>query len=179
VLVVAERVQYYGKDGKLVTESLKDYARNAVREEYASLDAFLKTWSEADRKRVIMDELEQRGVFFQELAREVGRDFSAFDLVCHVAFDRPPLTRKERAKKVRADKSYFAKHGDAARAVLDALLDKYANEGVDDIEDIQMLKVRPLTGFGTPVEIIERFGGKDGYLKAVRELEAALYETAS
>ncbi len=178
VVVVAERVQYYGKDGKLITESLKDYARNAVREEYTSLDAFLKTWSEVARKRVIVDELEQRGVFFQELAREVGKDFSAFDLVCHVAFDRPALTRKDRAKRVR-ETSYFAKYGDAARAVLDALLTKYADEGVDDIEDIQMLKVRPLTGFGTPTEIIDRFGGKDGYVKAVRELEDALYETAS
>jgi type I restriction enzyme, R subunit len=178
VVVVAERVQYYGKDGKLITESLKDYVRNAVREEYKSLDAFLKTWSEADRKRAVVSELEQRGVFFQELAREVGKDFSAFDLVCHVAFDRPPLTRKERAKKVR-DKNYFTKYGDAARAVLDALLDKYADEGVDDIEDIQMLKVRPLTGFGTPTEIIERFGGKEAYVKAVRELEDVLYESAS
>jgi type I restriction enzyme R subunit len=178
VVVVAERVQYYGKDGKLITESLKDYVRNAVREEYKSLDSFLKKWSETDRKRVVVKELEERGVFFQELAREVGKDFSAFDLVCHVAFDRPPLTRKERAKKVR-ERDYFAKYGDAARAVLNALLDKYADEGVDDIEDIQMLKVRPLTGFGTPTEIIERFGGKDAYVKAVRELEDVLYETAS
>jgi type I restriction enzyme, R subunit len=178
VFVVAERVQYYGKDGKLITESLKDYVRNAVREEYTSLDAFLKTWSEAERKRAVVQELEERGVFFDELAREVGRDFSPFDLVCHVAFDRPALTRKERAKKVR-ETSYFAKYGDAARAVLDALLTKYADEGVDDIEDIQMLKVKPLTGFGTPVEIIERFGGKESYVKAVRELEDALYQSAS
>ncbi|MDP9001018.1 MAG: DEAD/DEAH box helicase family protein, partial [Myxococcota bacterium] len=173
VFVVAERVQYYGKDGKLITESLKDYVRNAVREEYASLDAFLKSWSEADRKRAVVQELEGRGVFFEELAREVGRDFSAFDLVCHIAFDRPPLTRKERASNVRR-KDYFTKYGEAARAVLDALLDKYANEGVDDIEDIQMLKVRPLSGFGTPIEILERFGGKDAYVKAVREREEVL-----
>jgi type I restriction enzyme R subunit len=118
-------------------------------------------------------ELEERGVFFQELAREVGRNFSAFDLVCDVVFDRPAVTRKERANRVR-EKNYFTKYGEAARAVLDALLDKYAN----DIEDIQMLKVRPLTGFGTPTEIIDRFGGKDAYVKAVRELEDALYEAS-
>ena len=98
--------------------------------------------------------------------------------VCHVAFDKPLLTRKERVKKVR-EKNYFTKYGEAARAVLDALLDKYADEGVDDIEDIQMLKVRPLTGLGTPTEIIQRFGGKEAYVKAVRELEDVLYETAS
>jgi type I restriction enzyme R subunit len=178
VSVAAERVQYYDKEGKLVTESLKDYVRNTVRKEFSSLDAFLKTWTEAERKRAIVLELEQRGIFFPELAREVGKDFSPFDLICHVAFDRPPMTRKERAKKVR-EKDYFKKYGEAARAVLNALLDKYADEGVDDIEDIQMLKVRPLTGFGTPTEIIQRFGGKDEYVKAVRELEDALYATAS
>jgi type I restriction enzyme R subunit len=178
VSVAAERVQYYSKEGKLITESLKDYVRTAVREEYSSLDAFLKTWTEADRKRAVVQELEQRGVFFQELAREVGKDFSAFDLICHVAFDRPPLTRRERAKKVR-EKDYFAKYGGQARAVLDALLDKYADEGVDDIENLQVLKVQPLTRFGTPIEIINAFGGKDEYLKAVRELEDALYNVAS
>jgi type I restriction enzyme R subunit len=178
VSVAAERVQYYDKEGKLVTESLKEYVRNTVRAEFVSLDAFLRSWSEADRKRAVVQELEARGIFFAELAREVGKDFSPFDLICHVAFDRPPLTRKERAKKVR-EKDYFNKYGAAARAVLDALLDKYADEGVDDIEDIQMLKVRPLTGFGTPTEIIQRFGSKDEYVKAVRELENALYATAS
>jgi type I restriction enzyme R subunit len=178
VSVAAERVQYYDKDGKLVTESLKDYVRKTVRQEYVSLDAFLRTWSDAERKRAIVDELEQRGIHFPDLAREVGKECSPFDLICHVAFDRPPLTRKERAKKVR-EKDYFSKYGPAARAVLDALLDKYADEGVDDIEDIQMLKVRPLTGFGTPTEIVEKFGGRDGYLKAVRDLERALYTAAS
>jgi type I restriction enzyme R subunit len=178
VSVAAERVQYYDKEGKLVTESLKDYVRNTIRQEFASLDAFLKTWSEADRKEAVIHELEERGIFFPELAREVGKDFSPFDLICHVAFDRPPLTRRERARKVR-EKDYFNKYGAAARAVLDALLDKYADEGVDDIEDIQMLKVRPLTGFGTPTEIIQRFGSKDEYVKAVRELENALYASAS
>ena len=177
VYVVAERVQYYGKDGKLITESLRDYTRNTIREKYASLDSFLKTWKESNRTQAIFKELEEQGVFFEELAKEVGKDLSAFDLVCHVAFDQPPLTRKERANNVRK-RSYFTKYGDAARAVLEALLDKFANENVDDIENIGVLKVQPLTTLGTPMEIIQRFGGKDEYLKAVRELEDELFNVS-
>lgn len=178
VYVVAERVQYYGKDGKLITESLREYARNAVREEFATLGDFLRSWSETDRKQALVDELADRGVFFEELAKDVGRDVSPFDIVCHVAFDQPPLTRRERANNVRK-RNYFARYGEAARAVLEALLEKYADEGVDDIEDIQVLKVQPLTRFGTPVEIVRQFGGREGYLRAVRELEATLYGTAA
>jgi type I restriction enzyme R subunit len=174
VSIVSERVQYYGKDGKLITESLRDYSRNAIREKYASLDAFLKSWRASDRKQAILKELEERGVFFEELAKDVGKDLSAFDLVCHVAFDQPTLTRKERANNVRK-RNYFTKYGDAARAVLEALLDKFANEHVDDIENVGVLKVQPLTTLGTPVELIERFGGKADYLRAVRELEDELF----
>ena len=177
VSIASERVQYYGKNGKLITESLRDYSRKAILGTYASLDAFLKTWKESDRKQAILKELEEQGVFFEELARDVGRDLSAFDLVCHVAFDQPPLTRKERASNVRK-RSYFTKYGDAARAVLEALLDKFANENVDDIENIGVLKVQPLTTLGTPIEIIQRFGSKDDYLKAVRDLEDELFKVA-
>jgi type I restriction enzyme R subunit len=178
VYVVAERVQYYDKNGKLITESLREYARSAVREEFSTLRDFLRTWSEADRKQAIVDELADRGVFFEELAKVVGKDISPFDIVCHVAFDQPPLTRRERAANVRK-KNYFARYSEVARAVLEALLQKYADEGVDDIEDIQVLKVQPLTRFGTPVEIIQQFGGKEQYLRAVRELEGHLYGTAA
>lgn len=177
VYIIAERIQYYGKDGKLITESLRDYSKNAIREKYANLDAFLKTWRKSDRKQAILKELEEHGVFFEELAKDVGKDLSAFDLICHVAFDQPPLTRKERANNVRK-RNYFTKHGDAARAVLEALLDKFANEDVDDIENIGVLKVQPLTTLGTPIEIIQRFGTKDDYLKAVLDLEDELF-TAS
>jgi type I restriction enzyme R subunit len=177
VYVVAERVQYYGKNGKLITESLRDYSRNAIREKYANLDAFLKTWKESDRKQAILKELEEQGVFFEDLANEVGKDLSAFDLVCHVAFDQPTLTRKERASNVRK-RNYFTKYGPAARAVLEALLDKFANEQVDDIENIGVLRVQPLTSLGTPIEIIGHFGSKDDYLKAVRDLEDEIF-TAS
>jgi type I restriction enzyme, R subunit len=177
VSVAAERVQYLSWNGKLITESLRDYSRNTIRRNYASLDSFLKTWKESDRKQAILLELEEQGVFFEELAKAVGKDLSAFDLVCHVAFDQPTLTRKERANNVRK-RNYFTKYGDAARAVLEALLDKFANENVDDIENIGVLKVQPLTTLGTPIEIIQRFGGKDAYLAAVRELEDALFMTA-
>ena len=177
VYVASERVQYYGKNGQLVTESLRDYARSAVREEYASLDGFLKSWTAAERKQAIVDELAARGVFFEELARDVGKEYGAFDLVCHIAFDRPPLTRRERAARVRQG-DYFAKYGAAARAVLEALLDKYADEGVDDIEDIRVLQVQPLTKLGTAMEIVKRFGDRGAYLAAVHGLEAELYKAS-
>lgn len=176
VFVVAERVQYMGKDGKLISESLRDFSRKAIREKFASLDSFLKTWSEADRKQAIVKELAEQGVFFEELAREVGKNMSAFDVVCHVAFDQPALTRRERARKVRKT-TYFEKFGEAARAVLEALLDKFEHDNVDDIEDIRVLQVQPISELGTPIELVKRFGGKAPYVAAVRGLEDELYDT--
>ena len=177
VFVVAERVQYYGPDGKLITESLRDYTRRRVTARYATLDDFLQRWSAAERKEAILRELEEQGVLLDALAEEVGRDYDPFDLVCHVAFDRPPLTRRERAERVRK-RDYFARYGEKARAVLDALLDKYADEGIETIESVEVLRVRPLSELGTPVELIRSFGSKEEYLEAVRELERALYAAA-
>jgi type I restriction enzyme R subunit len=174
VSVLAERVQYYGADGRLITESLTDYTRKKVHAEYATLDAFLKKWSAADQKEAILAELEEQGVLFAELAEQVGKDFDPFDLVCHVAFDQPPLTRRERAENVKK-RNYFARYGDQARAVLEALLEKYADEGIETIEDPSVLKVQPLDKFGTPVEIIRLFGGAEKYRTAIKELESALY----
>ncbi len=125
-----------------------------------------------------MEELAAKGVFLDELAEQVGRDYDAFDLVCHVAFDQPPLTRKERAEKVKK-RDVFAKYGDKARAVLDALLQKYADSGIKSVESLEILKVDPLTSFGTPVEIVSLFGGRPAYLAAIRALEAALYQAAA
>jgi len=178
VRVATERVQYLDEHGKLITESLKDYSRKTVRKAYASLDAFLTVWNDAERKQVILEELAAKGVFLDELAEQVGRDYDAFDLVCHVAFDAPPLTRKERADKVKK-RNVFAKYGEKARAVLDALLQKYADSGITSVESLEILKVDPLTTFGTPVEIVSFFGGKPAYLAAVRELETALYGEAA
>lgn len=174
VKVIAERVQYFDADGKLITESLKDYTRKAIAKDFASLDDFLKCWSSADKKQAIVEELAQEGVFFEALAEEIGKDCDPFDLLCHVAWDMPPLTRRERADRVKK-RNYFAKYGEQARRVLEALLDKYADRGVGQIEEIQILTVVPFTQFGTPIEILRAFGGRDGYQRAVQELTQSLY----
>ena len=177
VFIISERVQYYGSDGALITESLKDFTRKTIQAEYASLDQFLQKWSSADKKQTILAELEKHDVLFEELAEQVGKDFDPFDLICHVAFDQPPLTRKERAENVKK-RNYFAKYGDKARAVLEALLDKYADEGIEHIETTDILRVHPLNKLGTPLEIIKLFGTKEKYELAVRDLESALYTLA-
>ena len=177
VWLVSERVQYYGKDGKLITESLNDYTRKAVQKNFASLNDFLNRWTSADKKQAIIEELENEGVLLEALADEVGKDFDAFDLVCHVAFGQKPLTRRERAEKVKK-RNYFAKYEEKARAVLVTLLDKYADEGLNNIEDPKVLKIQPFDQYGTPSEIIQAFGGRDNYFAAVRELEENIYSAA-
>jgi type I restriction enzyme R subunit len=174
VTVATERVMYLDANGSLITESLKDYTRKSILGSFANLDAFLARWQGAERKQVVIDELLAHGVFLDEVAAMVGRDYDAFDLICHVAFDRPPLTRRERAAQVRK-RDVFARFGEPARAVLAALLDKYCEAGISSLESLDILKVDPLRGFGTPLEILKRFGGKDQYLQALRELEVALY----
>jgi type I restriction enzyme R subunit len=176
--VVAERVQYFDKDGNLITESLRDYTRRTVQAEYRSLDDFLRRWKEADRKEAIVDELKERGVLLEAVEEEVGRDLDVFDLICHVAFDQPAVTRGERAETVKRS-DYFARYGDQARAVLEALLDKYADQGVDALADIELLKLEPFPALGTPVELVRAFGGRDGYMEAVRDLDAALHDRAA
>jgi type I restriction enzyme R subunit len=178
VTVVAERVQYYGNDGKLITESLRSYTKKNVLTEFTSLDSFLTRWNQADQKQAIIEEMENQGVFFEALADEVGKGLDPFDMVCHVAFDQPPLTRRERADNVRK-RDFFTKYGEQARAVLNALLEKYADEGIAPIEDIGVLRVQPLNQFGTPVEIVKLFGGRDEYVNAIRELESLLYGAAA
>nr|WP_243684394.1 type I restriction-modification enzyme R subunit C-terminal domain-containing protein [Methanosarcina barkeri] len=172
--VVIERTQYYGPDGKLITESLKDYTRKTLLKDFESLDSFLKYWNEAEKKQEIISELEERGVLFDALAEEVGKDLDPFDLICHVAFDRPPMSRKERADRVKKS-DYFSKYGENAQEVLDALLDKYADDGIEDLESLNVLKVQPFDRMGTPLEIIKRFEGKNNYLEAVKGLENQIY----
>jgi len=178
VKVAAERVQYFDANGKLITESLKEYTRKALAKEYSSLDDFLRHWSRAEKKQVLLDELSEQGVFFEALADEIGRktgkEFDPFDLVCHIAWDQPPLTRRERAEQVKK-RDYFTRYGEQARRVLEALLDKYADEGVSQIEETRILTISPFTDFGTPMEIIRAFGGLEQYQQAVTELEQALY----
>lgn len=177
VSVIAERVQYYGKDGKLITESLKDYTRKTVNQEYSSLDDFLRRWSQSDKKQAIINELQEQRILLEALEAEVGKDFDPFDLICHVAFDKPALSRKERVQNVR-DRNYFSKYEEKAKAVLNALLDKYASEGIEEIEGMAVLKVPPFTELATPMEIIKSFGGKKQYLAALKELKNELYRVA-
>ena len=174
VRVATERVQYLDGNGRLITESLKDYSRKTVNQAYATLDDFLSAWNAAERKQAVVEELAARGVFFDELAEQIGPDYDAFDLVCHVAFDRPPRTRRQRVAQVRG-RDVFARYGDQARAVLEALLDKYADAGLKSFESLDILKVDPLSAFGTPMEIINLFGSKANYLTALHQLEAELY----
>ncbi|EKG0513011.1 DEAD/DEAH box helicase family protein [Escherichia coli] len=174
--VIAQRVQYYDADGKLVTESFKDYTRKTLLKEYASLDDFTRKWQDADRKEAIIHELEQQGSIWEVLAEEVGKDLDPFDMLCHVVYGQPPLTRKERAENVRK-RNYFTKYSEAAQAVLDNLLDKYADAGVQEIESIQVLKLKPFDSMGTLPEIIKTgFGDRNGYNQALSELENEIYQ---
>ena len=176
--IVAERVSYVDQSGRLVTESLRDFTKKALRKRFTSLDAFLKRWRAAERKQAIVEELAAEGLRLDAIADELGKDLDPFDLICHVAFDAKPLTRRERADNVRK-RDVFAKYGDPARAVLDALLTKYADDGVINLDDASVLRIPPFTGLGTPVQLVKAFGGKDGFVAAVHDLQAALYrETA-
>lgn len=178
VRIVNERVQYLGSDGKIITESLKDYTKNSVTKQYKTLDEFLNSWNNADKKKAIVNELEEHGVFFEALQEEVGKEFDPFDLICHVAFESKPLTRKERADNVKK-RNYFTKYGDQAQLVLNNLLDKYAQDGLITIESTEVLKLDPLNKLGTAVELVNAFGGKPQYLKALKELEQELYKTGA
>ncbi|SFD95007.1 type I restriction enzyme, R subunit [Thiohalospira halophila DSM 15071] len=179
VSVLAERVQYLDGDGQLITESLRDYTRKQVRAQYASLDDFLKQWEGADRKQAIIDELAEQGLFWDDLIREVGdtlgEEPDPFDVICHIVYDQPPLSRRQRAENVRKQ-DYFQQYSEPAREVLDGLLEKYADTGIEPIEDRKVLTMDPLSRLGTPTELIQSFGGKAGYDQAVRELEGALYD---
>jgi type I restriction enzyme R subunit len=175
--IIAERVEYLDENGKLVTESLRDFTKKALRKRFASLDDFLKRWKDAQRKRAIVEELEAEGLPLDPIAEELGKDLDPFDLICHIAFDAKPLTRRERAENVKK-RDVFTKYGDQARAVLDALLAKYADEGVLNLDDAAVLRIPPFTELGTPVQLIKAFGGRDGFVDAVHEMQAALYAEA-
>jgi len=176
--IVAERVEYLDANGKLVTESLRDYTRRALKKRFASLDAFLKRWNDSERKQAIVEELENEGLPLDPILDELGKDLDPFDLICHVAFDAKPLTRRERADNVKK-RDVFGQYGDQARAVLDALLEKYADEGVLNIDDTKVLRIPPLDKLGTPVELVRAFGGKPGFEKAVHDLQSELYQAAN
>lgn len=175
VVIVAERIEYLDENGKLVTESLRDFTKKALRKHFASLDEFLKRWNSTERKQAIIDELASEGLSLDVIATELGKDLDPFDLVCHIAFDRKPLTRQERAAEVKK-RDVFGKYGDQARAVLDALLTKYADEGMLNLDDTNVLRIPPLNELGTPVQLIKAFGGKAGFEDAVHALQNELYQ---
>ncbi len=178
VSILNERVQYLDANGKLITESLKEYTRKGLLKEFRSLEEFLSKWNSTEKKKMIVKELETHGIILENLMDEVKKDLDIFDLICHIAWDMPALTRRERAEQVRK-RNYFTKYGEQARNVLNALLDKYASEGIENIEELAVLKVDPFTDLGTPAEIIKIFGNKGNYLKAIKELEEELYKVAA
>ncbi|MET4162919.1 type I restriction enzyme R subunit [Marinobacterium sp. MBR-111] len=182
VSVIAERVQYLGPDGKLITESLKDFTRQQVKAQYATLSDFLRRWNEAERKQAIIDELAEQGVIWDDLIKEVSKKLGAepdpFDVICHIVYDQPPLSRKERAEQVRKH-NYFNKYEGASKQVLDALLDKYTDAGIEPIEDVKVLTLAPFSQIGAPMELLQAFGGKPGYTQAVKQLEDELYQQTS
>ena len=173
--IVAERVEYLDEQGRLVTETLRDFTKKALKKRFASLDDFLKRWKSAERKQAIIEELENEGLSLDPLAEEVGKDLDPFDLICHVAFDQPALTRRERAESVRK-RDVFTKYGPQARAVLEALLQKYQDQGVIDLGDPRILQIPPLDAMGTPIQLIKEFGTRADFMFAVQELQSALYQ---
>ncbi|MCR4735920.1 MAG: restriction endonuclease, partial [Treponema sp.] len=177
VSILSERKQFLDANGKLITCSLKEYTKTGILTSYRSLDNFLQAWKDAEKKQAIIDELENQGIIFEELKEEIKSDLDIFDLICHIAWDAPALTRRERAENVRK-RNYWTKYGDKARTVLDALLDKYAESGIENIEDMKVLTVEPLKDLGTPTELVKAFGGKPQYLAAIRELESEIYRVA-
>jgi len=178
VLVLSERVQYLDEQGKLVTESLRDYSRRLVRQHYADLDGFLRRWRGEERKQVILQELAEQGLLLEALQDEVGRELDPFDLICHIAYDQPPLSRAQRAARLRRD--VFSRYGRQARAVLEALLEKYATEGVvDELDNVRILAIPPFSQMGTQLQLIREFGGKAGFERAVHELQSELYREAA
>ena len=177
VSVVNERVQYYGKDGKLITESLKDYSKKNIEKEFSSLNDFIQKWNASEKKEELIKELAEHGVLLEALREDVGQDLDDFDLICHIAFDQPALTRQERANNVRK-RNYFGKYSETAQKVLNSLLDKYEQEGIVSIEQGAILKVKPLNQMGSPVELVRAFGKRKDFEQAVKELENEIYNIA-
>lgn len=182
VSIVGERIQYYDKEKGLVTVTLRDYSKDVLKKRYRTLDEFLNEWTHAEKKDVLIAELLEQGVFMEELQEKVGKDLDEFDLICHVAFDMPPLSRKDRANNVKK-RNYFAKYGEQARKVLEAILEKYSDEGITVVDDamdstklVDFLKLPPISSIALPLQIINEFGGKEKYLYAVKELENQIYQ---
>jgi len=180
VRVINERVQYYDTDGKLITESLKDYSKRNILKEFATLDQFLQIWTAAEKKAAIIDELEEQGVFLDELRKEAGvagESLDDFDLILHLAYDKKPLTKQDRVDHVKKQ-GYLYKYSDACQEVLSALLDKYMNEGIKELEDTRVLDNAPFDRIGSPMKIARLFGGKEKYISIVNGMKNLIYAAA-
>ena len=174
VELLSERVQYYDNDGRLVTESLKDFTKRNVLKDYASLDDFLQFWTSEDKRAVIIEELEEKGIFIEELRKMYPADVDDFDLICDIAYGMKPLTKSERAKSSRVNE-VLNRYSDQCKEILNILLEKYANDEIDDITDQKILKLPDFNDYGSPVKIARMFGGLNGYLHAVQDVQHALY----
>jgi len=175
--VLNERVQHLDANGNLITESLKDYTKKGILQEFQSFDDFLARWNGAHKKKAVIEELESHGIIPENLMSETKKGLDVFDLICHIAWDMPALTRRERVGNVKK-RNYFTKYGEKARKVIETLLDKYADEGIENIEDLAILRIEPFNQIGTPAEIVQIFGGRDQYLRVIEELEHELYTAA-
>jgi type I restriction enzyme R subunit len=174
VFVLSQRVQYYDKDGKLISESLVDYSKKNILSEYASLDQFLLKWNNAEKKQAIVDELKLRGVLLDALREESNQyELDDFDLICHLAYDKKPLTKAERINNVKK-RDYLNKYEGLARDVIAALLDRYADEGIKELENTEILDLDPFRSMGFS-KIVKAFGGKDGLLNAFKDLQNEIY----
>jgi type I restriction enzyme R subunit len=178
VSILISRELHFDQHGKPITTSLKDHTKEIINGQFASLDDFLNKWKSTDRKEAIIAELIEQGVMVEALYEAVDKQVDLFDLICHIAYDQPPLTRKERANNVKK-RNYFTKYSEQAGNVLEALLDKYADEGIENIESMEVLQVKPLSDFGSTVEIVNGiFGSREKYMQAIKELENELYKVA-
>ncbi|MCA1001016.1 DEAD/DEAH box helicase family protein [Bacillus thuringiensis] len=175
VQIIHERVQYYDVNGKLITESLVDYTKKNIKKQYASLDVFLRSWNAEERKEVILEALKEQGVLLDALREHENlAELDDFDLILHLAYDQPPLTKAERANNVKK-RGYIYQYQDVAREVLETLLDKYMNEGMSEIEGTEVLELNDFHKFGSPLKIVKAFGGKKKYLEAVKKLKDEIY----
>lgn len=174
VRILNETVYYYDKDGNLVTEGVREYNKKTILDEYATMDEFIKRWSEEDKKDAIIEELKDSGVLMEDLEEEFGTDYDAFDLILHVAYGQKMMTRSERAKRVKKSEK-LDNYSGVAREVIDALIQKYQDDGYSDFDDVQVLKLDPFTKYGNPMNIARSFGGKQAYLKTMKELEDSIY----
>lgn len=176
VTILNERVQYLDQYGKLISESIKDYTKRNILNEYATLDDFIHMWTNTEKKAAIKDELLEHGILLDALREESQKDIDDFDLILHIAFDKKPLTKRERVDQVK-NKGYLGKYSETCKEVLSALLDKYMDGGIQDLEDTRILDNTPFDRIGSARKIAKLFGGKDAYLVAVKELQNMIYET--